>query len=138
MTLPVLLVEDDAQARVFIADLLHRSGRLQVVAMLVNQIDAIAALRSPSQPWSIVVIDLLLEQGSGLSVLAACRKRRPDQHAVVLTNYATAAMRRRCLDAGADAVYDKSEGLDELLEQCQRWSAAKPVATTVVRQLRRS
>jgi CheY-like chemotaxis protein len=34
---------------------------------------------------------------------------------VVLSNYATAEMRRRCTDLGADEVFDKSSEIDELL-----------------------
>ena len=34
---------------------------------------------------------------------------------VVLTNYATKDMRRRCLDAGATRVFDKTDEIEELI-----------------------
>jgi DNA-binding NarL/FixJ family response regulator len=37
---------------------------------------------------------------------------------VVLTNYPTQEMRRRCLALGADAVFDKSNELEAFFEYC--------------------
>ncbi len=37
---------------------------------------------------------------------------------MVLTNYATPDMRRRCAQLGADRVFDKSAELEELLAYC--------------------
>ena len=37
---------------------------------------------------------------------------------VVLSNYATTDMRRRCLELGADRVFDKSSELEELIAYC--------------------
>jgi CheY-like chemotaxis protein len=40
---------------------------------------------------------------------------RPPQR-VILTNYATRDMHHRCRELGADAVFDKSTEIDELIE----------------------
>jgi two-component system OmpR family response regulator len=37
---------------------------------------------------------------------------------VVLSNYATADMRKRCTQLGADAVFDKSNEIDALVDYC--------------------
>ena len=37
---------------------------------------------------------------------------------IVYSNYATTAMRQRCLELGADAVFDKSTEIEQLLEYC--------------------
>ena len=37
---------------------------------------------------------------------------------VVLSNYATEDMRKRCAQLGADAVFDKSNEIDALVEYC--------------------
>jgi two-component system, OmpR family, response regulator len=57
-------------------------------------------------------------------VLEACRGRGPAQRVVVLSNYATVDMRKRCLQLGADAVFDKSNEIDALVEYCIELSAA--------------
>jgi two-component system, OmpR family, response regulator len=72
---------------------------------------------------------LFLKQGSGLGVLDACRERAPNQRVIVLSNYATTDMRKRCIQLGADAVFDKSNEIDALVEYCmQLCEAARPGA----------
>ena len=39
---------------------------------------------------------------------------------VVLSNYATPDMRRKCLELGADKVFDKSNEIDGLINYCTR------------------
>jgi two-component system, OmpR family, response regulator len=51
-------------------------------------------------------------------VLEACRSRDTGQRVVVLSNYATTDMRKRCMQLGADAVFDKSNEIDALVEYC--------------------
>jgi two-component system, OmpR family, response regulator len=68
--------------------------------------------------WDLAIVDLFLKQGSGLGVLEACQARGSDQRVVVLSNYATTDMRKRCLQLGADAVFDKSNEIDALVEYC--------------------
>ena len=57
--------------------------------------EAIEALNRYGEEWDLVIVDLLLKEGSGLSVLRAGRNRSPHQHMLVLTNYPTAEIRRR-------------------------------------------
>ena len=45
-------------------------------------------------------------------------------HRVVLSNFATPELRRRCLALGAAQVYDKSRDLDALLDYCDQLSGA--------------
>ena len=76
--------------------------------------------RAPVDPahgqWDLVIVDLFLKQGSGLGVLEACQDRGRGQRVVVLSNYATADMRKRCAQLGADAVFDKSNEIDALVD----------------------
>ena len=88
-----------------------------VISIAESADDAIAAVKSRDD-WKLIVIDLFLKGGTGLEVLEACKGRHDWQHAVVLTNYATVDTRERCLQRGADAVFDKSTQLDEFLTYC--------------------
>ena len=72
------------------------------------------------QEWDLAIVDLFLKQGSGLGVLEAFQGRRGTQRVVVLSNYATADMRQRCAQLGADAVFDKSNEIDALILYCGR------------------
>jgi DNA-binding NarL/FixJ family response regulator len=51
-------------------------------------------------------------------VLRSARQWSPRRHLVVLSNYATPDMRRRCLELGADRVFDKSNEIDALIQYC--------------------
>ena len=53
-----------------------------------------------------------------MGVLAACRSRQPHQRVVVLSNYATPDVRVRCAQLGVDAVFDKSNEIDALVDYC--------------------
>ena len=81
-------------------------------------------LQDNPRKWDLAILDLFLKQGSGLGVLAACRDRQPSQKVVVLTNYATTDIRQRCSQLGVDAVFDKSNEIDALVEFCQQQTGA--------------
>ena len=68
--------------------------------------------------WDLAIIDLFLKEGSGLNIVEACRYRRPTQKVVVVSNHATNDVRWRCAQLGADAVFDKSTEIDDLVEYC--------------------
>ena len=54
----------------------------------------------------------------------ACRERQPHQKIVVLSNYATPDIRSRCAQLGVDAVFDKSNEIDALMDYCMNIDAA--------------
>jgi two-component system OmpR family response regulator len=58
-------------------------------------------------------------------VLEACRDRDPAQKVVVLSNYATPEMRRKCTLLGADAVFDKATEVEDLIDYCVRQRQAR-------------
>ena len=63
----------------------------------------------------VVIIDIFLKSGSGIGVLKGMREFAPSPDRVVLTNFATTEVRNRCLELGAEAVFDKSSEIDELV-----------------------
>ena len=65
--------------------------------------------------WDLAIVDLFLKEGSGLGVVKACRYQHANQRTVVLSNHATQEVRWRCEQLGADAVFDKSTHIDDLL-----------------------
>ncbi|MEO7851158.1 MAG: response regulator [Rubrivivax sp.] len=68
----------------------------------------------------LLVIDIFLKAGSGLGVLAMAADADLPGKRVVLTNYASADMRRRCKELGAHKVFDKSSEVEELIAYCAR------------------
>ena len=58
------------------------------------------------------MVDIFLKSGSGLGVLNRAAGMTGDLKLVVLSNYATPDMRRKCLELGAERVVDKSNEID--------------------------
>jgi len=119
MPTQAFLVEDSAVIRDNLIPTLAELGGVCVVAFAEGQHEATEWLRSHQSSWDLVIVDLFLREGSGLGVITECKATRPQARVVVLTNYATADMRRRCLALGADAFFDKSSQLDEFFEFCE-------------------
>ena len=115
--LATILVEDSETIRNNLIPALEELAGVQVLAAAETAQDAITALGRHAS-WELAIVDLFLAEGSGLTVLRACQERGPAQHVVVLTNYPTAEMRRRCLALGADAVFVKSTELDAFFGHC--------------------
>lgn len=124
--LKTYLVEDNATIRANLTEALEELAAIEMVGMAETENDANAWLMDSGQAWELAIIDLFLNQGSGLGVLQACRNRQSHQKVVVLSNYATAEIRLRCEQLGADAVFDKSNEIDTLIEFC---IAQRPLST---------
>ena len=133
MALITYLVEDNQIIRENLIETLEEIAQVKVVGYAATEAKASQWLLLHDCHWNLAIVDMFLEEGSGLGVLARCREREPYQKVVVLTNYATRDIRRRCMEFGADAVFDKSTELDELIAYCVAETAKlKPDPQTVL------
>lgn len=82
--------------------------------------DGFSWLEGHCGEWDLTILDVFLRQGSGLNVLGTFPAREGWQKVVVLSNYMTADIRARCTQLGADAVFDKSTEIDDLVDYCVR------------------
>ena len=118
MSLITFLVEDNKTIRDNLVPALEDLVNGHVVGFAETESDALAWLAAHPHDWQLLIIDLFLQEGSGLGVLAGCKTRSAGQRVVVLSNYVTADIRARCEALGADAVFDKSRDLDAFIEYC--------------------
>lgn len=118
MELRTYIVEDNATIRENLIGTLEELASVEALGWAETEAEATTWMAAHDRRWDLAIIDLFLKQGSGLGVLEACRGRAPGQKVVVLSNYATADMRMRCLQLGADAVFDKSNEIDALIDYC--------------------
>lgn len=109
MELKVFLVEDQQRMRGLLADLFSSLGGLTVVGAATTEAEAKLWLDEHFDGWDVAVIDLVLDQGSGMDVIRRCKAAEHGGRIVVFSSYATPGVRQHCLDLGADAVFDKSE-----------------------------
>ena len=124
-TLTCFLVEDSPLIRENLVATLQEMLDLAVVGQADDEAAAMRWLHDEAVPCDLVIVDLFLKRGSGLSLLPKARRVQPEAKLVVLSNYATADMRQRCAQLGADRVFDKSSELDELIAYCLDLASSK-------------
>ena len=118
MSLKTYIVEDNPTIRENLIGTLEELACVTAVGSAETENDGKAWLNANREKWDLAIVDLFLKQGSGLGILAACRDRDLTQKVVVLCNYATADIRQRCAQLGVDAVFDKSNEIDALVDYC--------------------
>ena len=117
------IVEDSQVIRDSLIATLEELVPIDVVGSADSESAAVHWLTRPGNAVDLVIVDLFLKQGSGLGVLRSVHTKAPRCALVVLSNYATADMRRKCLELGADQVFDKSNEIDALIQYCVRLAA---------------
>lgn len=118
------IVEDNATIRENLIGTLEELASIRAVGFAETENEGKSWLADAGNEWDLAIVDLFLKQGSGLGVVAACSERRSGQKVVVLTNYATVDIRTRCTQLGVDAVFDKSNEIDALVDYCVHNSAS--------------
>jgi two-component system response regulator RegA len=93
----LLILDDDAPFRTRLARALEGRGFEVTAVGSVAEANDIAA----KSPPAYAVLDLRLEDGSGLAVVEALSKHRPDVRVVMLTGYGAIATAVAAVKAGA-------------------------------------
>lgn len=118
MKLRTFFVEDNPTIRENLVATLAELANVEAVGSAETETQANQWLSQHSGEWDLVIVDLFLREGSGLGVVSALQNRPSCQKLLVLSNYATADVRERCLQLNADAVFDKSNEIDGLIDFC--------------------
>lgn len=131
MAVRVFLVEDMKLAQVAMADLLAALGDFDLVDAIGTEAEAKLWLAENPGAWDLAVVDLVLDQGSGMSVIPKASEgaRLYGGSVVVFSDYASDGIRDHCLRLGADAVFLKSQ-MREFMNYCSELGglAAAPAA----------
>ena len=121
--LKTYIVEDSQVIRENLIAALEELVPIVVVGTAEDEASAVDWMNQPDSQFDLVIIDIFLKSGSGLGVLRAMNGLPQKHTVVVLSNYATQDMRRKCLELGADMVFDKSNEIDALMLYCDRLAA---------------
>ncbi len=93
----LLIIDDDEPFRSRLGRAMERRGFRVTLADSVAAGKAAAAAAPPAY----AVVDLRLEDGSGLDIVAALRQARPDARIIILTGYGNIATTVAAIKAGA-------------------------------------
>lgn len=119
MLLSTFLVEDKPDIRDTVVEAMEEVAPLKFVGHAASETAARQWLRTFNDDWQLAIVDLFLSEGSGFGVLRDCQSRKPNQKVVVLTSYCHQNITERCLQLGADRVFDKSADIEELVAFCK-------------------
>ena len=108
----LLLVDDDQALRNRLGRALE--GRGFEVATAGSVAEAQAALKTTAPAFA--VLDMRLEDGSGLTVVEAIRARRPDARVIMLTGYGAIATAVAAVKAGAVDYLSKPADADDVVK----------------------
>lgn len=122
----IFLVEDSVSIRRLLVRRLESMPGMRVVGEAGGERQALALIQ-----WTrpdVVLLDLSLASGSGLSLLRRLRSAGFAGRVAVLTAQEVDAYRNACVEAGADAFYDKASGLETLFDDLGELAASQPAA----------
>jgi DNA-binding NarL/FixJ family response regulator len=126
VTVRVFLVEDLQHVQGALTELLSAVGDFTFAGAVRTEAEARLWLEENPDAWDLSVIDLVLEQGTGMGVISHARAEadRRGGNVVVFSDYASAGIRRHCLTLGADAVFSKCDDMQGFIAYCAGLGAA--------------
>jgi two-component system OmpR family response regulator len=130
LDLRVFVVEDQQRMHALLRELFAAVGGLSIVATAATEAEAIFWLEEHEGGWDVAVVDLLLEQGSGMGVIPRCKSLHPAGRVVIFSSYASPAVRKHCTALGADAVFDKADSgrfTEHFMELAQAGREQRPI-----------
>ena len=107
----LLIVEDDKSFLQRLARAMESRGFAVTTAESVA--DGLSCLEAASPAFAVV--DMRLEDGNGLDVISALKRRRPEAHGVVLTGYGNIATAVNAVKLGAIDYLAKPADADDVV-----------------------
>ncbi|MDP3299918.1 MAG: ActR/PrrA/RegA family redox response regulator transcription factor [Phenylobacterium sp.] len=107
----LLLLDDDAPLRIRLGRALEQRGF--EVTLVGSVSEAVVAVRAHAPAFA--VLDMRLEDGSGLKVVEAVREARPDARIIMLTGYGNIATAVQAVKAGAVDYLSKPADADDVV-----------------------
>jgi two-component system, OmpR family, response regulator len=124
VTVRVFVVEDLQTMRALLMEVFASDERFHAVGAAGSEGEAKIWLEEHTAAWDLVVVDLMLSEGSGFGVVGRARQTHPTGCIAVLSSYLSDAVEKHCLKLGADVVFDKAQTL-EFLNWLQRVADAE-------------
>jgi PAS domain S-box-containing protein/putative nucleotidyltransferase with HDIG domain len=112
----ILIVDDDQDQLAILSDILKHKGFTPVSA----QTGTAALAYSEEQDIDVALIDLRLEDMSGLEVLSSIKERFPDTECILLTGHASQASAIESINLGAYSYFQKPYDVEQLMVAIRR------------------
>jgi DNA-binding response OmpR family regulator len=123
----VLVVDDDAESRELLTEVLEANG-YQVGAAGDGRVAR--DLLSQDGDYDVVIADLRMPNATGLDLMREMRQRHLRQHIILMSSFISGPERDLALELGARALLEKPFRLSELLNAVGEIAALSSVAST--------
>ncbi len=120
----VFIVDDSAILRERLISMLSEIKGIEIAGQAQSAREAINSIRDLNP--DVVILDIRMPGGNGISVLQNIKKDKPPPIVIMFTNYPYPQYRKKFMDAGADFFFDKSTEFDNLIEVFKQLLACVP------------
>ena len=114
----VLIVDDHAVVRAGLRMLIDQDPDMKVISVASNRSEALAA--AVSDPPNIIILDLVLGDEDGLSLLPELRAVAPHSRVLVLTGLRSSESQRQAMRAGAMGIVLKEHAVEVLIKAIKK------------------
>ena len=104
----VLIVEDYKPTQELIAELLSVVGGFEVVGQCTTENAALEWLHDEESSFDLLILDLVLREGSGFTILSNASAARASD-VIVFSDFASPAVAGKCRDMGAYEAVPKAD-----------------------------
>ena len=113
--MPTIYIADDAvEVRQRLVDLVSGLQEVDLVGQTGDAHTAIADIQR-LQP-DVAILDIRLENGNGIEVLEIVKLLKVPPLVIMLTAFPNQQYRRKCISAGADYFFDKTNEFERILD----------------------
>jgi two-component system response regulator DevR len=123
MAIRVLVVDDHSVVRAGVASYIDGQDDMTLVGEATTCDDAVAAAEKLSP--DIAIMDIRLEDSSGIDACRKIKESRPATRVVMFTTYADLELLRDAIDAGASGYVIKRMALQSLVDTIRRVMAGE-------------
>ena len=120
----VLIADDSAPVRERLADLLGDVDNVEVVGAAADAAEALEDIQRLHP--DVVILDVQMPAGSGISVLRWAQREPVKPKFIMLTNFPYSQYRKTCLEAGASYFFDKSSEFDKIPQALEQLTSDAP------------
>jgi two-component system, NarL family, nitrate/nitrite response regulator NarL len=117
-TISVLIVDDHAVVRAGLRMLIDQDPDMKVTSVAGNRSEALAA--AASDPPNIIILDIVLGDEDGLSLLPELRAIAPHARVLVLTGLRSSQSQRQAMRAGAMGIVLKEHAVEVLIKAIKK------------------
>jgi DNA-binding NarL/FixJ family response regulator len=110
----VFIVEDSDALRARLVEMIGGMDGVSVVGAAASRDAAVVGIALAHPDY--VVLDFQIKGGTGADVLRAVRDAVPQTVFIILTNHTEMQFRRTCMEAGANAFFDKTTEFHKVMD----------------------